>query len=423
MHPIQADMIYKLGSSWRQQDLWTVAVSHDEWAIELDPRQDQYYLYLAMDLQKQVWDQAEAAPLQEALIEFERAARQAQTLNPLATDHSVNLARVYQTWWQSAAEPETKQLMAERTSSYYETALRLSPNNALIWNQWAQYLVQTNNLELAQEKLDSSFDLDSEFDETWIIQANLYTSQGLMEEAIEAYQQALEIAPRRTDVRLHLGDMYANENRHADAIDAYRSALEIQPRLNDAWLRIGDVYVLQNVITDAIAAYEQAIQIKPGQTNVWIRLGELYAQQNLTSNAISAYERALELDPENANVWLRLGDTYLGDNRLEEAASSYERALELNPEHAQAWRVLGGYVYVNLERLEDAAAAMERALELEPGYEDAWDIHRVLAIVYNDLGMGNLALSHALAALEMVPEEQRATMENLVAQLSSGASQ
>jgi len=45
LHPIQADIIYKQGSYFRQSNQPEMAIQYDLAAIDLDPQQDQFYLY------------------------------------------------------------------------------------------------------------------------------------------------------------------------------------------------------------------------------------------------------------------------------------------------------------------------------------------------------------------------------------------
>jgi tetratricopeptide (TPR) repeat protein/MFS family permease len=338
LNPIRADIVYKQGGYFRQSNQPEMAIQYDQAAIELDPRQDQYYLYLAMDMQKLLWSQEDAAHKELVLREFERVALQAQALNPLATDHSANLARVYQTWWQVSAGQENSQALAELASRYHETATTLSPNNVLLWNQWAQFLITTGNFELAQEKLDRSFELDAEFEETWIIQANLYASQNLITETIGAYEQALEIRPRMTDIWLRLGDAYMYQNLITDGIRAYEQALEVNPRTTDAWLRLGDVHLRQNQWEEAVTAYEQALALKPDHAQAWRVLGSVYAQLGRSGEAIAALQRALELAPEASDAWdthrlLTIMYSQLGQN--ETALHHAQMALQLAPENQQ----------------------------------------------------------------------------------------
>ncbi len=314
LHPIQADIIYKQANPYERQDQWPVAIRHYKKAIELAPREDFYYLYLGrayLEYAKTLQDPAQRRTI---LQETEETLQEARDINPLNTDHSANLARMYRTWAELAPDAETRQDMIRRSSENYEIATTLSPQNAILWNEWGMLYLSTGQFEKAQEKIGYSREMDPGFAQTWTIQADLYANQDMITDALEAYQTSLEI------------------------------------------------------------------------------------------------------DPKQVDVWLRVGDIERQQNDLEKAVEAYEEAVELRPNHVQAWRLLGS-MYAQSGRYEQSIAAFERALELAPQADDIWDTHRMLAIVHSQAGHAEEALSHAQQALQAAPEEQRAQLEELVAQL------
>jgi tetratricopeptide (TPR) repeat protein len=315
LHPIQADIIYKQANPYERQDQWPVAIKHYQRAINLAPREDFYYLYLGrayLEYAKTLQD-----PMQRRTIlqQTEETLKEARDINPLNTDHSANLARMYRTWAELATDAETRQEMIRRSSENYEIATTLSPQNAILWNEWGMLYLSTAQFEKAQEKISHSLEMDPGFDQTWTIQADLFASQDMITDALEAYQTALEI------------------------------------------------------------------------------------------------------EPEQVDVWMRVADIQRQRNRIEKAAEAYKRAVEIRPKYLQGWRYLGS-MYAQLGRNQQSIEALEHALELAPQANDVWDTHRMLAIVYSQAGQPDAALSHAQQALQTAPQEQRAQLEQLVAQLS-----
>jgi len=339
LNPIRADVIYKQGSFFRQSDRPDMALQYDQAAIDLDPRQDQYYLYQAMDLQRLIWSLKDAVQQQQVLNNFGLVALQAQALNPLATDHSANLARVYQTWWQLAKTPEEREEKADLALYYHNAATKLSPNNVLLWNQWAQFLISIGEFEAAEEKIERSLEIDERFVETWIVKANLYASQNAITKTIQTYERVLEINPNKSDVWLRVGDAYMYQGLITDAIESYEQALEIKPRLRDAWLRLGDANMRRNELEEAARAYERALALNSEQAQVWRVLGSIYAQLNRPGEAIAALQRALELAPDSSDAWdthrmLAVMYSQLGQN--DAALEHAQAALDLAPEGQQS---------------------------------------------------------------------------------------
>jgi tetratricopeptide (TPR) repeat protein len=318
LHPIRADIIYKQASPYERQGQWTIAIQHYRRAIDLAPREDFYYLYLGRAYLEYAKTLDDPALRRTIMGKTEETLLEAREVNPLNTDHSANLARMYRTWAQLSQEAEMRQEMIERASENYATATRLSPQNAILWNEWGVLHLSVGRFERAQELISHSLEIDPEFEETWTLQA------------------------------------------------------------------------------------------------------DLYANQDLITDALEAYETALGYGPEEADVLLRVGDIYRQQGELEQAVEAYEGALELRPGQVQAWRVVGT-IYAQLGQAGEAVRALEQALVVAPEDGDAWDTHRMLAILYGQLGEQGQALGHAQEALQRAPEGQRAELEELLAQLGSGA--
>ncbi len=330
LHPIQADVIYKQAEPWESSGQWPVAVELYNRAIELAPREDFYHLYLGRALLEYARNTGDSALRDNILQMTEQTLLKAREINPLNTDHSANLARMYSVWAQmvtqdatNASDPEAQQRLLQRAaelrqraSQNYALATMLSPNHATLRNEWTSLYLDMGEITRAQETISYSLELDPDYENSWIIQANVYAVQGLITETINAYSRALAINPN---------------------------------------------------------------------------LGE---------------------------VWLRLGDLYAHQGQLAEAAHAYEKALELDPGNTLAWRVLGS-IYVQLQQPDKAVVALERALELDPQGANAWDIHRVLAIAYNQLGQNDTALSHARTALQLAPTDQQPAVQDMVTQLEA----
>jgi len=302
LRPIQADIIYKQANPYEGKKQWLVAIEHYKHAIELAPKEDFYYLYLGRAYLEYASTLDEPQTRDAVLRETERTLIQAREINPLNTDHSANLARMYRRWADFAGDAELRQDLLQRSSDNYEIAVTLSPQNAILWNEWALLHLTTGNFDAAQEKLSYSLGFDPDFDKTWTIQADLYANQGLITGALESYYKALEISPRQVDVWLRIGDIQRGENRLEEAAEAYEQALELSPRRTQVWRVLGSVYAQLSRPTEAIDALQQALAVAPEASDAWDThrmLAILYNQIGQIDTAIDHAQQALELAPED----------------------------------------------------------------------------------------------------------------------------
>jgi len=122
-----------------------------------------------------------------------------------------------------------------------------------------------------------------------------YQEQGMIEDALREYQRAIELAPRRADVYLALGDTYRNWGMLEEAVDVYQRATEAFPGLAAAYARLGKAYVDMKEPAMAVVAFQRALDIQPREALLHFLLGDTYQAMGEAGKAIAAYEEGLRI--------------------------------------------------------------------------------------------------------------------------------
>ena len=197
--------------------------------------------------------------------------------------------------------------------------------------------------------------------------ALVYFSQGKHDEAIEAYKQAIAIAPEQIFVWNNLGNLCMKIMRNDEAMLAFQKALKHNEKDPVAWNGLGAVYYALGYLDDSISAYKKAIEYAPTLAHSWSGLGDSYVRIGRDQDAISAYQKALELNKSFLAPHLRLAEIFSRQGRSKEAIKIYQRALSLNPNDHQIWND-AGLLYLKINYFEEAAQAFTQAIELAPGF-------------------------------------------------------
>ena len=161
----QADVAFKIGDSFARPESWGLATQVYKHAIDLSPTEDYYYLFLGRANLEESRTIQDAQARDQYLLDAKDNLIKAQSINPLNTDHTANLARLYSTWASYTVDPTLKSERAKISSEYFQTAVVLSPNNARLWSEWALHEL-TNNLDedRARELLATALERDPEYD-------------------------------------------------------------------------------------------------------------------------------------------------------------------------------------------------------------------------------------------------------------------
>lgn len=166
--------------------------------------------------------------------------------------------------------------------------------------------LKEKELELA-EKLISDF---PNSDEPLVIMGNILYRQGNVIEAMEYWNKALTINPKRSDVYKSMALLSLKKGLFDEAITQYQKALEMDPRLPDAYSNMGHALMMSGRPKEAIEALEKEIQISPKSDFAYFLLGQAYLQQKEYEKAKENYETAININPRYSNAYYGLASTY-----------------------------------------------------------------------------------------------------------------
>jgi tetratricopeptide (TPR) repeat protein len=237
--------------------------------------------------------------------------------------------------------------------------------------------------------------------------APLYAARGEFEKAIATFKQIIEVAAvvkdksRQSGSYHGIGNVYSDLRQFDEAIAAYQKAIELDPNLAYPHNGLGNVYQQNGRYPEAIAAYQKAIELDPNNALSHNGLGNVYSDNGRYPEAIAAYQKAIELDPNFAAPHNGLGNVYRQNGRYPEAIAAYQKAIELDPNNALPHNGLGT-LYRQNGRYPEAIAAYQKAIELDPN--DA-AIRGSLAGLYRKLGRDAEYKAQAAIARTLIDKE------------------
>jgi tetratricopeptide (TPR) repeat protein len=209
------------------------------------------------------------------------------------------------------------------------------------------------------------------------------TGLGRTNEAIEAYQRAIQLAPNQMFPWNNLGILFNKLDRNEDALVAFKKAIENKPGDSVSWNGLGEVYMKLNQPDDAIRAYLKAIEFTPRFESAWCGLGNAFASAHKTDFAFKAYQKAFALNNRSTQTIIGLARILAGQGRENNAIKAYEAALNLDPKNAITWDELG-MLCLKTGSQEKAIVAFEKAIELSP---NCGTYYSNQALAYLDLGV------------------------------------
>ena len=237
-----------------------------------------------------------------------------------------------------------------------------------------------------------------------IEQGNVLEDQGLLIEARDIYEKAIQVAPTLARAHLNLGNVFLALGRPDEAIKAYTDALAYQSNFAAAHFNIGNAHLACNRPIDALKSYDQALMLNSEFVDALVAKGNVQGDLKNYDFAIASYIEALKIRPDYVEVLLNLGNTYRTLARLDDAVKCFDKVLSLDAESPELFRSFG-LAYKALDRLEDAIVSFEKAIALKQDYVDA---QIDLANAYREIGEIDKAVKISRLARDLDPNNSGA---------------
>lgn len=164
-------------------------------------------------------------------------------------------------------------------------------------------------------------------------------ADGRYSEAIAELEQALEgdLDQHEPEYVYYLmGRSYDLLDEYDQAIAAYQQALEINPDYVDAWVGLGIVQRLSGDYEAARTAYQEALRLNPNIAEAHSSLGTLYVLEGKPEEAIVEFEEAIRLNPKLDAAYANLALAYAMEGRFDDADEALARAITLGYANADA---------------------------------------------------------------------------------------
>ena len=91
------------------------------------------------------------------------------------------------------------------------------------------------------------------------------------------------------------GDLMFRLNKYGEALECYENALDLNPRYAIAWNNKGTTLARLGRYDEAKICQDMATRLKPKYAAAWVNKGEILAKMGKRNEAIACYKRAKKL--------------------------------------------------------------------------------------------------------------------------------
>ena len=234
--------------------------------------------------------------------------------------------------------------------------------------------------ETAVDLLSRAIEADANFVVAQYTLGAVHQALGNRWKAAAQFRASTQLDPMYPEPYKALGDLFLAAPRRLfdQAVEAYQKAIDLRPFYADAHVGLGDARAAKGDIDAAIAAYQKALTYNTVNPRVYMSLGKIYySEKGLYYESVQAYKRAIDLDGQSVEARMGLGEVYEDKGLYKEAVEEYRKVIELDGKHTGAMYNLA-MVYEKTDPKE-AMAQWERYIALAsqlPNEKDWVDVAR-----------------------------------------------
>eukprot|EP00117_Sycon_ciliatum_P049950 scpid55659/ scgid35334/ Transmembrane and TPR repeat-containing protein 3 len=191
---------------------------------------------------------------------------------------------------------------------------------------------------------------------------------------LQLYESGVRANPNNVKLHNNYGMMLVELGRHDDALRAYNAALELEPQYHDVHFNLGNLYHAAGQLDKAAAEFQFAAG-NPNQARRSLNnLGSVLMKLNRLNDAELALRQAIKApapgNQDNSQAFNNLASVLGELKKYAEAEDAFREALRIRPDYVDA-HFNYGTLLVHAGRMDEAERELREALRLHPGHAGA----------------------------------------------------
>ena len=182
---------------------------------------------------------------------------------------------------------------------------------------------------------------------------------GDLQGAVQAFEQAVRVAPNRTDALSSLSVAYLRQGRVSEAIAGLRKARTAAPEHPGIAYFLGLAYFQSGQYGSASRELEWVLERQPSNQQALHLHGLCLLKLNRLAPGIARLESVLRSDPANRQAAFTLCSAYIKTGQVAQAAALVDRYLK--DEEGPEALLIKGSVQLARRQYREALATLERA--------------------------------------------------------------
>lgn len=166
----------------------------------------------------------------------------------------------------------------------------------------------------------------------WDLLGLAYLCNSNTDQALDAFNHALQLSPTYTDVHNNLGVCYMELKNYDKAREEFMKALQDEnyPK-SGPYFNLARLAYIQKSYEESRALARKSLMLAPKEAGPRLMYAMSLEQLGETEDAVDAYREVLRFNPNNVEAGFRLGVILLARGQPCEAREYFKRVIDADP--------------------------------------------------------------------------------------------
>lgn len=237
---------------------------------------------------------------------------------------------------------------------------------------------------------DLPYTLDEDSGDAYYVKARSALAQKKYYEALAHIKLAVDLGCSNQAAALNLkGTLIYLEGQSDEALDAFNRALELDPNYIQVYIKKSHVYMEQGDLTSALAQIRIAANLSPLDPDIYYHRGQIYYISGQYDLAMEDYSESIRLDPTFVYAHIQLAVVHHKLTNHLTAVDMFQKISTHFPACVEVFNYYGE-VLIDQGNIQGAIDMFNKAMALDPSHPLPF-INKAM-ILYQHLGKPDEAI-------------------------------
>ncbi len=305
------------------------------------------------------------------------------------------------------ALPTTREIEVKLQNGHFQEAYdeaqrlaRAQPRNALAWTYLGMASLHLRRTDQALEAFETAVQISQIDPRPYLNLALLYASKNEIDKAIACYEKGVALDPRNATAYYNYGRLLMAKGQYTEARHALERALQLNSSVDPVRLSMVEVLLRSQQREEASTQVQLLLGKRSLSVEQLVSLGRILVEARAVRLAKQALGQALAKSPQSAPALVQLSKAYLAANDPENAVHAAKQAITACPDSLETNLSLAEAL-ISGRHYPEALAFL---LKIQPKFEGSSAFHYTLGIVYSGLKARSSAIAEYEKALQLDPQ-------------------